>query len=631
MKRYLLIPIAFSHVFVRGGGDWQKRHIGAYLSVLGLTYQSSRLKASMSENLVKMTTEAAKAAQHQEAAKSDFALSTQEHDKAIDDETKGETLQEEADALFVKADQDEAMAATEETVADGQAAKAVGEEKEAGEHFAEAGSLQAAVDADRIDAGVESAAAARTEFTAHGDELGTGICEFVPVLDVVCDILGGTAAVGLEASAAKEAAESAAFLAAAVEGESKEKAEMALAVEFQGEATKDGELATEGHAEAAELEAEADAELTEAQEEETAAQEILDQSALEEETAREEQGEAMEEEAQSDASFAKSVEHGVAACYYACIAVAVSLSAVGFFALRFATMMVSSASTHLPSIVSNGTGGLPLKWVSQLSLHCIIFCLTLRYFGSSFFEHLDSLQVRARGGIILLFSMSIAVAQALFVHSLPMIWSTDGDYVGRIKASSRAFLSSVARLFPLIILEFLILRVLFGATLFSANILNNFQQWYLWAAFVVSLVSYYWFFERRKPEIQSMNVMSGGYDVSSYGATTERSVTSCPEAVPLASSTAVDEQETTMHSRFTAIARYLEQYQLPFDLLVAVCAFAVLRVCFPNMRRLWPLSKTIILAAHPHWWVVAVVCSSVLLLGTSVFCLCRRKDAESYR
>ena len=226
----------------------QKRQIGAYLSVLGLTYQSCRFKASMSENLVKMATEAAQVALHQEAAESDFALSTQEHDTAIMDETKGETLQEEADALIVKADQDEAMAATEETVADEQAVKAVGEEEQAGEHFAEAGSLQAAVDADRVDAGVESAAAARTEFTAHGDELGTGICEFVPVLDVVCDILGGTAAVGLEAKAAKDAAESAAFLAAAVEAESKEKAEMALAVKLQGEATEDGEVATEGHA-----------------------------------------------------------------------------------------------------------------------------------------------------------------------------------------------------------------------------------------------------------------------------------------------------------------------------------------------------------------------------------------------
>ena len=380
-----------------------------------------------------------------------------------------------------------------------------------------------------------------------------------------------------------------------------------------------------GMQQAAGLEAEAEAELTEAQEEETAAQEMLDQSALEEETAEGEEGEAMTEEAQSDASFAKSAEYGVAACWDACIAVAVSLSAVGFFAVRFATMMVSSASTHLPTIVSNGTGGLPLKWVSRLFLHCIIFCLTLGYFGSSFFEHFDSLQVRARGGIILLFSVSVSVAQALFVNSLPVIWSTDDSCVGRIKASSRAFLSSVARLFPLMILEFLILRVMFGSTLFNTNILNNFHEWYLWVAFAVSLVSYYWFFERQQLEIHSMDVMSGGDTVSSYGAMTGRSATSCSETVPLASSTCVAQQETTMHSRFTAVVRYFEQYQLPFDLLVAVCAFAILRVCFPNLRRLWPLSKKIILEAHPHWWIVAVVCSAVVLLGTFVFCLFRRK------
>jgi hypothetical protein len=580
----------------------------------------------MSENLVKMGIEATKAAQHLEVAESDFAVSTQQHDKAILDETKGETLQEDADALSVKAEQDEAMAATEETVADGQAVKATGEEEQAGKHLAEAGSLQAAVDADRVDAGVESVAAARAEFTAHGDELGTGFCEFIPVLDVVCDILGGTAAVGLEATAAKDAAESAAFLAAAVEAESKEKAEMALAAELQGKATKDAELATEGHAEAAELEAEAGVELLEAQEEEAAAQEMLGQSALEEETAEEEEGEAMVEEAQSDASFAGSAEYGVAACWDACIAVSLSMAAVGFFAVRFATMMILSISADLPTIVSNGTGSLPLKCVSQLYFHCIIFCLALGYFGSTFFEHFDSLQVRARGGIILLFSVNVAVTQALFVHTFPVIWSTDGPCVGRIKASSRAFLSRIARLLPLVVLEFLILRVLFGSALLNTNMLNKLQQWYLWVAFVVSLVSYYWFFERRqKPKIPSMKEVSGEDAVSSYGATTEVTVASCPETAPLVASTSVSRQESTIHSRFTAVVQYFEQFQLPFDLLVAVCAFAVLRVCVPYLGHLWPLSKTIILAAHPHWWIVAVFCSTVVCMGTCVFCIFSRK------
>lgn len=607
------------------------------MSVMGLTYQSSRLQTSMSEHLMKMAKEASRAAAHQEPADADLALSSQEMKKAAIDKTKGQALQEEADALFAKGEEDEALAATEETAADGEAAKAAGEEEQAVAKFAEAGSLQAAVDADRIEAGAESAAAARAEFTAHGDELGTGICEFVPVLDVVCDILGGTAAVGLEATAAKDAAESAALIAGAVEAETKEKAEMAFAVELQSEAAEDGEVATEGHAAAAQLETEAETELAEAQEEETAAQERQGQSVIEEEAAEEEEGKAMEEEAQSDASFVKSAEHGVAACWDACFATVVSLVAVGFFAVRFTSMIALSATTHLPRVTSYGASGFPLRHFSQISLHCIIFGITLGYFGSSFFAYFDSLQARARGGIILLFALNVAAAQALLLHSLPVIWSLDGSCTSRLKAFSWAFLSSVACLFPLIILEFLILRVTFGTSLFTAKMLNELQEWYIWVVFGFSLISYYWLFERRgaaQSEIQTVRVISGSEspswnsnNESSYGTlTTEKSAAYSPETVPL-TSTAAPELETTTQSRLATILRYFERYQLPFDLLIAACAFAVLRICLPNLRRLWPISKTIILAAHPRWWIVAVVvCVAVVLVGASVFCLCRMRQ-----
>jgi hypothetical protein len=42
--------------------------LGTYISVMSLTYQSSRMKASMSENLIKMGQEAARATKLQAAA-----------------------------------------------------------------------------------------------------------------------------------------------------------------------------------------------------------------------------------------------------------------------------------------------------------------------------------------------------------------------------------------------------------------------------------------------------------------------------------------------------------------------------------------------------------------------------------
>lgn len=585
-----------------------------------------------------MGTEAARAAQHQEAADADFALSTETHEKADVDKAEGTTMQEQADALFVKADQDEAMAVREEAVADGEATKAAGEEEQAAGHFAEAGSLQTMVDADRVEAVAESVAASKAEFSAHGDELGTGLCEMIPVLDVVCDIIGGTAAVGLETTAAKDAAESAALIAAAVEAETKEEAEMALAVELQSAAAEDGELAAEGHTAATELETEAEAELTQAQEEEGAAQEKLDQSMLEEEATEEEQGQGVEEEAQSDASFAKSAQFGVAACWDACFATLVSVIAVGFFAVRFTSIIASSATTHLPTGgASNGASGLPLRWLGQVSLHCIVFAITLGYFGSSFCVDFDSLIVRARGGIILLFALSVTIAQTLLVHALPKLWSSNGTFVSRLKTCSKAFLWCVVCIFPLVIMEFLILRITFGRSLFTAEIFKRLHQWYMWIIFIVSLSAYYWFFERHAAahadETKTVEVVSGGDIPSlnpssslSYGAVTDNKSleASSLESVPLTSS--VDtEQQTASTSRFTAIHAYFEQYQLPFDLLIAACAFAILRVCLPNVKHLWPISKTMILAAHPHWWIAAAACGTVVLIAAGAFCLCRKR------
>lgn len=614
-----------------------------YASVMGLTYQSFRLQASMSENLVKMGTEAALAAQHQETADADFALSSEAHEKAGVDKAQGETLQGEADALYAKADQDEAEAVAEETVADEEAAKAAGEEEQAVGHFAEAGTLQAAVDADRAEAVVESAAASRAEFTAHGDELGTGLCEMIPVLDIVCDIVGGTAAVGLEATAAKDVVESAALIAAAVEAETKEKAELALAAELQSAAAEDGEIAAEGHTTAAELEAETEAELAKAQEEETAAQEKLDESVLEEETAEEEQGEAVEEEAQSDASFAKSAQYGVAALLNAFMATAFSFLAVGFFAVRFTSVIVSSAATNIPAISTNGANGSPFKRLGQVSLHCIIFGIILGCYGSTFFLYFDSLQVRARGGIILLFALNVAVVQAFLVQALPAIWLTQGNMVCRMKASSATFVRCVACLFLLIVLEFLILRVMLGRSLLTTAMLNGLRQWYMWFVLALSLTTYYWFCTRKvvtvaEAETKTLEVMTGVDDgssldpsgASSYGAMMDKSMeASSLESAPLVASIGT-EQETAPTSCLASARRYFEQYQLPFDLLIAACAFAILRVSLPNIRHLWPVSKTIIMAnAHLHWWMIAASAATVVLGVAAVSYRCCKRQRES--
>lgn len=110
--------------------------LGTYISVMSLTYQSSRMKASMSENLIKMGQEAARATKLQAAADDEWSLSTETHEKAGVDNVEGKAMHDKAEALFIKADEDKALAATEEAVADGEMAKAVGEQEQVVAHFA---------------------------------------------------------------------------------------------------------------------------------------------------------------------------------------------------------------------------------------------------------------------------------------------------------------------------------------------------------------------------------------------------------------------------------------------------------------------------------------------------------------
>ena len=591
------------------------------------------MQASMSEHLVKMGQEAARATKLQAAADTEWSLSAETHEKANVDKVKGEAMHDKAEALFLKSDKDKALAATKEAVADEETAKAAGEEEHAVAHFAEAHSLQTIVDADRIEAATDSAAASRAEFMARGDELGTGVCEMIPLLDFICDIIGGTTAVGLEATAAKEAAESAALIAAAAGAEAKEKSELALAAELQSAAAEDGELAAADRAAAVELEADAKAEMAEAEEEEAASRAKLEKSALEEEAAEQEEGEALEDEEQSGASFVKSAAYGVAACWDTTLATGFSAVVAGFFVVRLVPTLTSFAREHVSRIAATGFSTSMLRRISQAYHHCAIFGMTLGSFGGLLIEF-DSLPVRARGGIVLLIALIAAIMQASLLCALPKLWSSEARSIRAINNFAWACCESFVFLFPLMIFEFLILRVTFGQSLLSSDTLSCFRHWYAWIILAKTLFAHHWFFERQetKPsEIPLVHVCSvcdspslSSSCTSSYGTVTYNSLPSSLETVPLTSSEGANERTTQAPRYQVANLNYFRQYQLPFDLLIATCAFAVLRTCLPNMIHLLPVSKTILLAAHPNWRLVAV-CSGIVLAITGVFLLLRKR------
>jgi signal transduction histidine kinase len=252
----------------------------------------------------------------------------------------------------------------------------------------------------------------------------------------------------------------------------------------------------------------------------------------------------------------------------------------------------------------------------------------------------DLLHVRARGGIVLLIALDAAIFQAALVHALPKVWSSEARSTSAVNNFSRAFLQSFFFLFPMFVFEVLILRVIFGQGLLSVGTLKWLRQWYVWIIIAATLFAHHWFFERQErvpSEIPLVQVSLGGdspqlssSSASSYGSVTNKSLPSSLESVPLTSSVGSEERTTPAHRRHVAVLNYFRQYQLLFDLLIASCAFAVLRTCLPNVKHLWPVSKTIILAAHPYWWIVTVIGGSALV-ATGVFVLCARDERRDDR
>jgi hypothetical protein len=65
----------------------------------------------------------------------------------------------------------------------------------------------------------------------------------------------------------------------------------------------------------------------------------------------------------------------------------------------------------------------------------------------------------------------------------------------------------------------------------------------------------------------------------------------------------------------------LQRLKFPFDLLVATSMLALLQQSIPNMKSLWPASKTIILAAHPLWHLALLATTVVSILTLLIVCL----------
>jgi hypothetical protein len=559
---------------------------------------------------------------------------------AAKNKEEGEVLELQGEELLTKGKADGALAAGDQNLSEEMGIKAAEEEAAATSEFGLAAGEEALVEEDVGKATAEAARAAEDGFEADADEVVVGACQVVPVLAFVCDIVGGIAAVGLESAAAEQAAAAAFDYSAAVGVQIEEESQVTEATEMQTQAGSDGEAAIESQATADEVEAKSQEELAQGKEEEAAGDEKLEQSAVEQEASEEEQAEAAGEEEASAASWKKSLAYGVSACYDAMMGGLMSIFAFGFFGVRLLISFVVPAlkSLCVDVIPKIGKGEplpfFPARTVSHVFHHVLIFGLVAGLFGNVFLV-INQVAIRSRGGIVLEFGAAAAILQSLLLHSIPsamlIVPMEQGLWRARLMTGVSMFLRRLLLLWPLFVLEILILQVNFGSFVFSASVITFLQQWALWGLFAVTILVHYVFIERPEWKCDAAETIAEqGHgesevtgllqDENAPSDVESRYGSASPGKEDVATSADADVDVEVEPSFWELLWKDLRRLKFPFELLVATSMLALLLQSIPNLKSLWPASKTIILAAHPHWYFT-LLGTAVVSIITLVLCL----------
>jgi hypothetical protein len=395
------------------------------LSSVGWQRELQRHLLLMTSSLTAAGLEAAKAEQELAAA-SDLNLQSNA------DREKSLRLRETGEALRARADEDEVSAA-----ADGGRAvelhwMAVSHEDQAADYLSLA-AVQDGIAKRSVAAGVEQSEGAMSKgMRAQVDEAGVALCQVLPGVDVLCDVLGGATAVGLEAAAAGQSAEAAVDFAVASAAKEREGTELASAAEVQGQATSE-QLAADAEEEAgAALTEKAASERAKADINEARAEELMAKSAgeSEEATGAESRSTQDAKDAANDGQLA--AQHGVLAIGYAILLGLTAGLAAVYFSLRLAYFLaVQFTNSNLATC--NATTNLYATagfwfWFASILVHSLVLLpITARVLGAhpkelskgQYQQSFDLVEQdwKRMGGILLLISLVAMTLQLVMLHS----------------------------------------------------------------------------------------------------------------------------------------------------------------------------------------------------------------------
>lgn len=383
-------------------------------------------------------------------AGADHSMAAKYAESSKADHVEAELLQESALELETESARETALAEANLVSEEEYNTKAAGEQLEADALGAEAAADEGVYLEESEKAVAEAAAAAKDMAETGSDTAGVAICEFIPLVDIVCDVVGTIAALGLQSQAAKLTAQSALDVTAATTAKLEEEALLTHVEAVEEVVLKDKGIATAFAADAEAEEALAAEETAEAEKDEAEALELFEKSKEEELLAEEEAAKAQEEEMEVERESGKAILHGLEAFKDAVVSGVFSFVAMAFFCVRLLVAILIPGGTAIVGFIPytmtmqesgravascsewgrNAIVAIPKREISYFAGHCGVFLLSMTVLGPQF-SLLDKIQIRNQGGVILCFAGIAALTQSLVLHLLPLAVSMCNAKEGR--------------------------------------------------------------------------------------------------------------------------------------------------------------------------------------------------------
>ena len=603
----------------------------SYVSILGLSTQSGRFNGATKTHLGQMAVLIEESASLQLAATEADTIASEKTEEAVSLKVKADELRTEAAELRAEAKADATEATEAQLQADAAETDIAAEQGEAAAHAAVATTDEAVADANLADGTADAAEAARIEASAHGEEIGIAVCELIPLVDLLCDTVGGVSAVAMEAGAAAEAAKSSGELLAAAAARAEEERESALAAELEAKATEDELLATKLEQDAQMEGQKAEEEQAAAAEKEEAANVLLEEATVDEDAAAEETATAETDEVESTNLSGQAVRHGVLACWNAILAGICGAISFGYFFFKtMANFVIPGVRQSVTGLEKIATDKEPTRsntsdaWRQSLQRdasyciqHCAIFTLAALVYHD-LLKNLGNNSLRARGGILLCFSVSSALVQTVFLHVLP-------NSVARAETVGVSILHFIRRILVLpclFLMEIMILWIVAGSDVFIVALPRWIVPTFAGIASVIFVLHLIYLElpliqSRRQPTRSSETTIndltdkeegkSDHYDLENKEISIHDERHSLlPKSVPIPDSES-NRQNVKDPSWLSLLWEEILMLHPLLEILIIACVSRIMLESLSSIRYLWPTTKEILVNSRPDWLLPASI------------------------